>query len=210
MKFHNVIGRRELINAAIVGSIAGIAGVLFFIIVLSTMNPTPEQATEGEENVIPVQTTGGTSKEESNSVEFFANQYGVFKNFKSATEFQSGYAALNTSAVVEIDGSYYIWSQISPVKEGLVLSESPVSFAKSFKLSGGACSEESLKKLPTMLKSNDPSNFYFEEGSVPKDYPKDWYSITSALSRVSEDLGVVRLHLLTHFFKENDCLKIGF
>ena len=209
MKFHNVIGRRELMQAAIIGSIAGVAGVLFFVILLSTMNSTTEQANEGEENVIPVQSTEGAATE-TTSVEFFANQYGVFKNFKSATEFQSGYANLNTSAVVEIDGSFYIWSSISPVKEGINLSESPVSFAKSFKFSSASCSEEALKKLPNTLKSNDPSKFYFEEGSVPKDYPADWFSITTALSTISQDLGVVRLHLLTHFYKENDCLKIEF
>ena len=217
MKFPNVIGRRELKNAAVIGSVAGLAGVLFFILLLSSMNSSTDQQQQqagsgkGEEEVIPVQssTEAGVIEDDS-SVGFFANQYGVFTSKESAQDFISEYPTLNTSATVEVDGKFYVWSSISPIREELILSDNPTSFAKSFKLSSAACTEESLKGLPTILESNDPSKFYFQDGSVPDNIPEDWQSITSALSSFSQDLGMARLHLVTHYVEKNDCMKIEF
>ena len=62
-------------------------------------------------------------------------------------------ASLNTSAVVEIGGNYYVWSSVSTTKEGVVKSDDPPSFAKPFTLSAAGCSEPALKNLPSLLKS---------------------------------------------------------
>ncbi|MEK9198934.1 hypothetical protein ACH0B5_12830 [Ureibacillus sp. 179-F W5.1 NHS] len=215
MKFPKVIGKRELMHAAIIGSVAGLAGVIFFIILLNSMNSSTDQANGGDGETVPVQATEESkeetaTKDDKLSVEFFANQYGVFKSNEAATEFISQHASLNTSAIVEVDGNYYVWSSITPVKEELILSENPTSFAKTFRFSGAACSEPTLQNLPTYLKSNDPSKFYFEEGNVPDNVPQDWQSITSALSSFSQDLGNARLHLIAHYFSQNDCMKIEF
>lgn len=204
MKFPNVIRRGELIQAAILGSATGVVGVLFFIILLNSMNT--EQATN---EVIPVQGNENTTIVESGE-EFFANQHGMFSSFEAASEFTAGYPSLNTSAIVEIDKKFYVWSSISPTKEGIVKTENPTSFAKAFTFSGAGCTNKTLQNLPTLLKSNDRSKFYFEEGKVPENLPKDWQSITTALSSLSDDLAVVRLHLLTHYFSKNDCMKIKF
>lgn len=220
MKFPNAMGRRELKNAAVIGSIAGLAGVVFFILLLSSMNSSTNQpqqqqqvsSGEGEEELIPVQSANESSEviEDNSSVDFFANQYGVFKSEASASDFISEYPVLNTSATVEVDGKFYVWSSITPIREELILSDNPTSFAKSFKFSAAACTEETLKGLPTILESNDPSKFYFQDGDVPDNIPQDWQSITSALSSFSQDLGTARLHLITHYFEQNDCMKIEF
>lgn len=213
MKFPKAIGRRDLMHATVLGSVAGLAGVLFFILLLSSMTTTTEteeQTSQGEEEeVIPVQSTNNNIAVDS-SVEFFANQHGVFSSQAAALEFVSGYASLNTSAVVEVDGSYYVWSSVSPVKEDIVLTDNPTSFVKKFKLSGGACTNPEIQNLPVNLQSNDRSKFYFEEGKVPDNIPEDWQSITTAISSLSDDLGVARLHLIAHYMTKNDCLKIEF
>ncbi len=211
MKFPKVIGRRDLTHAAIIGSVAGLAGVLFFIILLSSMNTKEtEQISQGEEEeIIPVQSTENNTANNS-SVEFFANQHGVFSSQAAAYEFMSGYATLNTSAIIEVDGSFYVWSAVSPIKEDIVLSDNPTSFVKPFKLSSGACTNPAIQNLPVSLQSNDPSKFYFEEGKVPDNIPEDWQSITSAMSSLSDDLGVTRAQLIAHYITKNDCLKIEF
>ncbi|MDN4494536.1 hypothetical protein [Ureibacillus aquaedulcis] len=221
MKFPNAIGRRELKNAAVIGSIAGLAGVVFFILLLSSMNSSTSQpqqqasSGEGEEEIIPVQSSNESNEsneviEDGSSVDFFANQYGVFQSKESASDFISEYPVLNTSATVEVDGKFYVWSSITPIREELILSDTPTSFAKSFKFSAAACTEETLKGLPTILESNDPSKFYFQDGNVPDNIPQDWQSITSALSSFSQDLGTARLHLIAHYYDQNDCMKIEF
>ncbi|HWK24306.1 MAG TPA: hypothetical protein VNS08_14855 [Ureibacillus sp.] len=213
MKFPKVIGRHELRNAAVIGSVAGLAGVLFFIILLSSMNLTTEQqqqADSGKANdeVIPVQSN--EVMEDNSSVVFYANQYGVFTSAESAQDFISEYPVLNTGATVEVDGKYYVWSSVTTTKEELILSDNPTSFAKSFKFTGAACTEETLKGLPKLLESNDPSKFYFQDGNIPDNIPQDWQSITSALSSFSQDLGIARVHLIAHYFEKNDCMKIEF
>lgn len=220
MKFPNAIGRRELKNAAVIGSIAGVAGVLFFILLLSSMGSSTKQpqqqqqasSGEGGEEIIPVQSSNESSEviEGNSSAEFFANQYGVFTSKESASDFISEYPVLNTSATVEVDGKFYVWSAITPIREELILSDNPTSFAKSFKFSTAACTEETLKGLPAVLESNDPSKFYFQDGNVPDNIPQDWQSITSALSSFSQDLGITRLHLVAHYYEQNDCMKIEF
>ncbi|SOC02576.1 hypothetical protein SAMN05880501_10366 [Ureibacillus xyleni] len=209
MKFPNVIGKRDLIHAAIIGSVSGLAGVLFFILLLSSMDPKEQQqvSNQPEEEVIPVQSTEEPIVDKT-AVEFFANQHGVFSSHKSALDFIAGYASLNTSAIVEIDGNFYVWSTVTPVKEELVITDDPTSFAKSFTLSASTCSNPALQSLPTHLQSNNPSKFYFEDTKNLDNKPTDWDSITSALSSISGDLSVVRLHLIAHYFNENDCMKI--
>lgn len=213
MKFPKVIAKRDLMHAAIIGSVAGLAGVLFFILLLGSMNTAEKepnnQVKEEQEEVIPVQSTENTIADNS-AVEFFANQHGVFSSEAAALEFMAGYASLNTSAIVEVDGSYYVWSSVVPIKEEVVLSNNPTSFVKPFKLSGGACENPTIQNLPVSLQSNDRSKFYFEEGKAPDNIPEDWQSITTAVSSLSEDLGVARLHLIAHYMKENDCMKIEF
>lgn len=213
MKFPHIIGRREIVRAALLGSITGIVGVLLFILILNSMNSTyTEQKHQNE--LIPVSSQQTEENEEDvkdgYSEQFYANQHGVFSSFEAATDFVNGYASLNTSAVVEIDGDYYVWSSVSTTKEGVVKSDDPSSFAKPFTLSAAGCSEPALKNLPSLLKSNDPAKFNFEGVKNKEDFPPDWQTISFALSSISSDLSIVRMHLLAHYFTENDCLKIKF
>lgn len=199
-------------QAILLGSATGVVGVLLFILLLNSMD---SQFTPPEDNdeLIPVtsqQTEEKPITNDGTSEQFYANQHGVFSSFESATEFVYGYASLNTSAVVDIDGTFYVWSSISPTKEEIVKSEDPPSFTKPFQLSAASCEEPELKILPSILKSNDPAKFYFDDGEVPENLPADWQTLTFALSSISKDLSVVRMHLLAHYFTENDCLKIHF
>ncbi|RHW33366.1 hypothetical protein D1B33_15060 [Lysinibacillus yapensis] len=212
MKFPNVIGRRELINAAVIGSVAGLAGVLFFVLLLSSMNPatdTQQANSTPEQEMIPVQSSEGAI-DDASSVGFFANQYGVFTSYESATDFISEYPSLNTSAIIEVNGNFYVWSAVSPIREELILSSNPTSFAKSFTFSAAACSKEVQKGIPSILESNDPSKFYFQDGNVPENFPQDWQSVTSAIASFSRDLSIARVQLIAHYFGKNECMKIEF
>ncbi|SOC36432.1 hypothetical protein [Ureibacillus acetophenoni] len=220
MKFNRVIGQKELMQAAIFGSIAGIIGVVFFVFILNSMNSVDVQESahpnqEGQEETIPVQSNETESETNTPTSDlfvekFYANQYGVFSTFNGATEFMAGYPFLNTSAIVKVDNSYYIWSEISTVKEGLTKSENPESFIKEFTLSGGACTNPSIQNIPILLSNEDRSKYYFEGGEIPENLPDDWQTITVAMANLSSDLDVTRAHLLKHYTELNSCLKIQF
>lgn len=214
MKFTRMIGRKELIQAAIFGSLAGVVGVIFFIFMLNSMNneDVQEVAEQGEEEVVPVSSDGesSTPSVDLSALQFYANQHGVFSSFEGATDFMAGYPSLNTATIIEVDGSYFVWSEVTPVQEGIVKSENPPSFAKAFKVSSSACQNPTIQNVPTLLSSEDRGKFYFEQGQAPENLPQDWQSITSAMASLSDDLDVTRLHLLKHYFEQNDCLKIQF
>ncbi|HWL27008.1 MAG TPA: hypothetical protein VNR38_25200 [Ureibacillus sp.] len=218
MKFNKVIGRKELMQAAIFGSIAGVIGVLVFVFILNSMNTVDtqvsvEESKENQEETIPVQSTEteeNTPSSELFSKQFYANQYGVFSTFNGATEFMAGYPTLNTSAIVKVDNSYYIWSEVSTVKDGISKSEDPQSFVKEFSLSAGACPNPSIQNIPILLASEDRAKFYFDGTDTPDNLPEDWQSITTAMANLSSDLDVTRVHLLKHYFELNSCLKIQF
>lgn len=204
MKFPHVIKRKEIIQAAILGSAAGLVGVFLFIIMLNSM--TTEKT--NNEDMVPVNST--VDSDDPFKEKFFATQHGVFSTFEGATDFVAGFSSLTTSAIVEVDGNFYVWSSVSPTKEGVAITVNPTSFAKSFYYTASSCSESSLKQIPSIIKSDDRSKFYFDDGNIPDDLPEDWQSVTQALSTFSNDLNVIRLHILSHYFSKNDCMKISF
>ncbi|MED3660977.1 hypothetical protein NST62_08005 [Ureibacillus sp. FSL K6-8385] len=210
MKFPHIIGRKEMIRAALSGSITGLVGVLVFMIILNSMNSTYTEEKQQNE-LIPVSSQQTEEKKENEySEQFYAKQHGVFSTFEKASEFVYGHSSLNTSAVVEIDGNFYVWSGVATSKDDIVLTEDPPSFVKPFTLSAEGCKKPALKNLPSLLKNDDSLKLNFEGGKKMGDLPPDWESITFALSSISNDLSVVRMHLLAHYFTENDCLKIKF
>lgn len=212
MKFPHMIGRRDVIRAALLGSITGLVGVLLFIFMLNSMSSTYTGQTQQKE-LIPVSSQQTEEKEENSDVfseVFYASQHGVFSSFDAASDFVYGYPSLNTSAVIEIDGKYYVWSSVATTKEGIMKSDDPPSFSKPFTLSAVGCKEPALKNVPSLLKNFDFAKFNFEGEEKQAELPSDWQTITFALSTISSDYSVVRMHLLAHYFTENDCLKIQF
>lgn len=213
MKFP--IRKKEIARASLLGLCTGVVGVLLFILLLNSMNADVknEKVEKSEEEKIPASTETKDTKsslKEGTYEQFYANQHGVFSSFESANEFVSNFPSLNTSAIIQVGENYYVWSSVSPTKENLAKIDNPSSFVKPFKLSGASCKKTELQQLPTVLKSNDKAKFYFDDEKTAKNYPTDWKSITVALTNLSEDLSVIRMHLLAHYFSKNDCLKIEF
>lgn len=211
MKFP--IRRKEIVRSFILGLCTGLIGVLLFILLLNSMDSknANNKIDKGEEQKISVSTE---TKENQSTLkdgtyeQFYANQHGVFSSFEAATEFVSQYPNLNTSAIVEVNENYYVWSSISPSKEDLTKMEEPASFTKPFKFSGQSCGKKELQELPSTLKSNDKSKYFFEGENRNGNFPSDWKSVTIALNSLSDDLSVIRMHLLAHYYSKNNCLKI--
>lgn len=207
------IRRKDIVRASILGLITGLVGVLFFIILLNSMGTNVDsiKIDDGKKVATSMEPKENKSNiQEGTYEEFFANQHGVFSSFDAASEFVSNYPSLNTSAIVEIDKNYYVWSQVTPTKEEIKKVDEPSSFVKPFKLSSDACKKKELQELPKILKSDDKSKFYFEDKKTKNQYPSDWKTVTVALTNLSEDLSVVRMHLLAHYYSKNNCLKIEF
>ncbi|MEO4052117.1 hypothetical protein [Solibacillus sp. CAU 1738] len=200
--------KNEWISAVLYGSLTGFVGVALFILVLQLANKAPD------EESIPVQQQQNQEQDqeqdevgEQTEVEFFASQHGLFSSLDAATQFINTDPTLNKAAIVEVDGQFYVWSSLA-VEKQLPVSQS-TSFFKPL-IVGAACSNSALQNLPLRLQDEKYLKNYFELEHKEGDVPSDWASLLQATTTLSKDVNVIRLHLLAHYYSENDCLKIKF
>ncbi len=62
---------------------------------------------------------------------FFASQAGVYSNYESASSFVSEHPSLKESAIVEVDGKFYVWTSMVTDESQLTFLEDPATFKKS-------------------------------------------------------------------------------
>ena len=160
---------------------------------------TPEKP-EQVEVTVPADVTTPT--------QFYAKQHGVFTSADGATALLQSNPAMKSAAIVITDGKYYVWSAASTVESEVKVEGSTESFVKPFKINSSACTEQAMRKLPVFLANTDPAKFNFAGTGNEGAKPKDWDSNITAISTLSKDFNVIRVQLLSHYFAQNDCLKI--
>ncbi|EPD54286.1 hypothetical protein HMPREF1210_00272 [Paenisporosarcina sp. HGH0030] len=140
--------------------------------------------------------------------QFYAKQHGVFTTADGATALLQSNPAMKSAAIVITDGKYFVWSAASTVESEVKVEGSTESFVKPFRINSAACTEQAMQKLPVFLASPDPAKFNFADTGNKGAKPKDWDSNIAAISTLSKELNVIRVQLLSHYFAQNDCLKI--
>lgn len=196
------ITSKSIIRACIFGALFGLCGVgLFAVLLLSSADNEPEEVEVNKE-----QTAVNATKNESTL--FYASQHGAFTTLEGASQLVAAHPTLNKSAIVEVDGKFYVWSKISTAK--LTEETIPSSFSKAFTFSSNACSSKAIASVPLHLKDEHALKIYFEPNEGIKDLPEDWESFMQSIAKLSEDVNVIRLHTLNYYLTENKCLKIDF
>ncbi|WP_332647156.1 hypothetical protein [Lysinibacillus sp. 54212] len=195
------ITSKSIIRACIFGTLFGLCGVGLFAVLLLSANDEKEEVADTEK-----QTVVNATKNESTL--FYASQHGAFSTLEGASQLVAAHPTLNKSAIVEVDGQFYVWSKISTAK--LTEETIPSSFSKAFTISSNACPSKAIAKVPVHLKDEHALKIYFEKNDGIKDLPKDWESFMQSIATLSEDVNVIRLHTLSYYLTENECLKIDF
>lgn len=195
------ITSKSIIRACIFGTLFGLCGVGLFAMLLLSANKEQEDVAENEK-----QTVVNATKNESTL--FYASQHGAFTTKEGAQQLVAAHPTLNKSAIVEVEGKYYVWSKITTekVKEETI----PSSFSKAFTISSNACPSKAIALVPLHLKDEHALKIYFEPNDGIKDLPKDWESFMQSIATLSEDVNVIRLQTLYYYLTENECLKIEF
>ena len=197
--------RNEWVSAVVYGTLTGLIGVALFVFVLQLANK------ESNEETISVQTQPGQQDEgeviDAVEAKFFAIQHGLFSSLEAATLAINSDPTLNKAAIVEVDGQFYIWSSVANEKK-LPITQ-PTAFFKPFTV-GAACSNATIQKIPLLLKDEKYLKNYFEQETNKGEVPEDWGTLLQATTKLSNDIDIIRLHLLSHYYSANDCLKISF
>lgn len=203
MPIFRTIKNNSVIQAVFFGTLTGLVGVFAFILLLQL--PSNEQ----QEELVPASQMSTEQQEVSQA--FYALQFGVFSNFDSAAQFLSSYPTLNKSAIFEVDGSFYVWSQLDIEKVAGANVTTPNSFYKQLTLTS-SCAKQAELQLPSLLK--DEKWFTGQALAANEDtkntMPDNWNEQITEIKKLSTNVGVIRLHLLMNYYEHLDCLKVTF
>ena len=195
------IKSNSILQAMLIGSLTGLVGVGIFIFILQF----PTRLVSEEEIVPTSQMVSGEPVTQT----FYALQYGVFSTFEGATQYASSYPTLNKAAIVEVDGSYYIWSQLDREKIDGATVTTPQSFYKQVTVTS-ACENAAENEIPSLLKDEKWLNGQAIVEVDKQGLPVDWLPKIDEIQKLSTNVGVVRLHLLINYYEGLNCMKLSF
>ncbi|WP_397539468.1 hypothetical protein [Rummeliibacillus pycnus] len=195
-----------MLAAVIHGVLIGAAGVLLFFFILQTVE---KRSAQPDEQTLSSSTSQST-KETSKPVKFYAIQYGVYTSSQAASDFLAGHPEYENVAIVPVGKQFYLWSAVGNNEKKIKSTVSKDAFVKPFTLSGAACEEKGLKNIPQLLEVGKVAKLNFSDSTKGKATPADWKGKVTAMTKVSNNLEVVKLQLLAHYVSQNDCLEIKF
>ncbi|WP_285398196.1 hypothetical protein [Lysinibacillus sp. fls2-241-R2A-57] len=217
MKIVSQVMKKQIFRAMFIGGVVGLFGVAIFLGVLqastqfSLKNDSNEVASNSNSNsnnkdAETIPTAGGAT----NGSMFFASQAGVYSNYESASSFVSEHPSLKESAIVEIDGKFYVWTSMVTDESQLVFLKDPATFKKAFSVSSDSCKEATIAELPSVLADKKATKLNFKDNLKDSTLPADWQAIGTAASSISNDINVIRLHVFAHYKSKNACLQVKF
>jgi|GEM_PF-413271 len=221
MKIVSQVVRKQVVRAMLIGGIVGLFGVAIFLGVLQASTQLSlkkdsevaqnesgqaEAGADSNSNSETIPTTGGTEK----STMFYASQAGVFSNYASASAFVAEHPKLQESAVVEVEGKYYVWTSMVTDESDLVFLKDPPTFKKAFSVSGDSCKEATIAEVTNVLADKNTKKLNFSEATKDSTLPADWQSIGKAATTISNDVSVIRLQIFAHYKSKNACLQTKF
>ncbi|GLC88424.1 hypothetical protein [Lysinibacillus piscis] len=211
MKVVNRVMQRQIIRAMVIGASVGLLGVAMF---LGILQANSHLATKEQNSDVTQQTKDTTTTpvagEMKNATSFYASQAGVYSNYESASAFVAEQPALKESAIVEVEGKYYVWTSMVMEESQLLLVDNPKTFKKAFYVSGESCQEATMVEVPKALAEKNAAKLKFNEDLKDSTLPTDWQSIGKAASTISSNFDVIRLQMFAHYKAKNPCLQVKF
>ena len=212
MRFTKSFSRFSYTLAILHGFFIGAVSIGIFAILIQWQDitasekaePTTETPDKSEQITVDAPADAATP------TQFFAKQHGVFTTADGATTLLQSSPAMKSATIIIADSKYHVWSAASVVESEVKILGSTDSFVKPFRINSASCTEKAMKNLPVFLANTDPAKFNFESTGNKDAIPKDWDANITAISTLSKDVNVIRVQLLSHYFAQNDCLKIEF
>lgn len=197
--------KNEWLRAVVFGTLTGLIGVALFIALLTNaMQEEKEKKVESNEKIAVQQQN---EQQEILQKTFFASQHGLFSSEEGAAQWIAANPSLNKSAIIKVEEQFFIWSAMAVKKAPETLPTG--AFYKQFSVKA-SCPNPALQRLPDVLYDEKYVKNNFDMKEEQGQLPEDWQELTTTLASLSKDPNVIRLHLFTHYYSKNDCLKIEF
>lgn len=191
-------------------------GVIAIVIVgVFLMGAEGKRPIEEIEKEIPA---SGPDAEDDQAVEqgahgaltLYAKQHGAFTTSAAAATFIAEDPSLSTAAIMQVGGQYFVWSAVGQVEAEIEAILEADTYKKEFLAEPAACEVVQMEQLWTVLKINElekmKKSISENEGEQPNSLAKQIDTITA----FTDDLNVIRLHLLSNYSNVHDCVKISF
>lgn len=137
-----------------------------------------------------------------------AKQHGVFSSPAAAASFMTADPLLATAAIIQAGDQYFVWSAVGLTEAEIVLDES--SFRKPFLADMAACEVIGAKKLRDVFTTTELAKIKKLESENGDKKTNDFNRNIASITAFTDDLTVIRLHLLSHYSYTKDCVKISF
>jgi hypothetical protein len=215
MKFGRRYSKVTVLMAMLHGVLIGVAGVAVIGLLLIGMKGKDGSVAGSEE----VPTAGPAPAEVSapdveKPVRLFAKQHGVFTSADAASQFIAEDPSLAKAAVMQVGDQYYVWTAVGLQESDIDPSESEGTFRKAFTAELAACGADGAGKLWEVLNGTEMSQIKnlatAQDGESDDEKVKEFKKNITAITAFSDDLHVVKLHLLSHYSSPDNCVKILF
>jgi len=213
MKFGKRYSKVTVLMAVLHGVIIGVAAVAvigFILVGTSGKNsvdkiveeiPAAGPASSGEDGM----TTGAVE-----SLQLFAKQHGMFTTAASAAQFITNDPALATAAIIRSGDKYFVWSAVGLTEAEIAVGEKAGTFHKKFNADTSACEVVGAKKLRDIFAATEIAKIKSLAGEKEEQKTDEFKRNIASIIAFTDDLRVIRLHLLSHYSYAKDCVKITF
>ena len=200
--------------AMVHGVIIGVAAIAIIGFIILGANgkkvgekPTPEVPATGP----PANEEGaGPQESQDGSLKLIARQHGAFSSSASAATFMEADPSLTTAAIIQVAEQYYVWSAVGLTEAEIMDSDSEDTFRKEFSVTSAACDVAGAEKLGDVLLIEDIAKIKSLESEKDNEKAAEFTRDVVAITSFTNDLRVIRLHLLSHYSTKKDCVKISF
>ncbi len=195
------------------GVIIGIAAIAVIGLVLVSGNDKALVKSPNEE--IPASGPKSTTEEKEPSemidpLTLYAKQHGVFTTSASAATFMSAEPSLATAAIIQAGGQYYVWSAVGMTESEITTTTQDDAFTKEFAVSTSGCEVIGAEIFREVLQSDTIEKIKLSVGQENDEKAQGFNKQITAITAFTDDLSVIRLHLLSQYTYSQDCAKISF
>lgn len=213
MKFGKRYSNITVFMAMLHGVIIGIAAIAVIGFVLA--GAEGKRVIDKIEEEIPASGPKSADSEKAPAetvepFEMFARQHGVFTTSASAATFMSADPSLATAAIIQSSGQYYVWSAVGLTEAEILDSEQEETYKKAFTVNTSACEVIGAEKFKEILEAESVEKIKISATQGNDEKANEFNGQIAAIMAFTDDLRVIRLHLLSQYSYSQDCVKISF
>lgn len=148
--------------------------------------------------------------DEIEPIQLVAKQHGVYSTSAAAATFIAADPSLSTAAIIYADNQYFVWTAVGLSENEILSSEEDGAFKKAFTANTSACDVVGAQKLRDVLVTNNIAEIKISETEKEDEKAAEFNRNVASITAFTNDLQVIRLHLLSHYSYTKDCIKITF